>query len=140
MPISAGTVGSKGRFVPSRDTSYPLSCDGVTVSPELEPLIVDQWRLIEAHRSAEAPRDARREGRPRTDDQECLEAVLWALLTGRAGRGWKNLPPRYPSPATCARRLAEWRAAGIWLEALWQDAALQVRAMNAEELECRSRA
>jgi transposase len=111
--------------VPSRDTSYRVSCDGVPVPPDLGPLIADQWRLIEAHRRAEAPRDGREGGRPRADDRECLEAILWALVTGRAGRGWKKLPLRYPSPATCARRLAEWRGAGIWLEALWRDVAMR---------------
>ncbi len=117
--------------MPPRGTSYRLPCDGVPV--ELGPLIADQWRLIEAHRLAGGPRDDRQGGRPRAGDEECLEAALWALLTGRAGRGWKNLPQRYPSPATCARRLAEWRAAGIWLEALWRAAARELGASNAEE-------
>jgi transposase len=93
----------------------------VTVpSAVLEAVIAEQWRLIEAHRIAQGPRDDSEGGRPRADDLACFEGVLWAILTGRAGRGWKNLPDRYPSSATCWRRLAEWRGAGVWLDRVWQ--------------------
>lgn len=53
-------------------------------------------------------------GRPRVLPRECLEGILWVLYTGAR---WKDLPERYPSPATCWRRLKEWTEAGIWLAA-----------------------
>ncbi|WP_408629088.1 transposase [Anaeromyxobacter terrae] len=106
-------------FVSSRADSCTPDCDGVTVpSVLLAPLIAEQWRLIEAYRQGRR-RAASRGGRPRTDDRECFEAVLWVILSGVAGRGWKNLPARFPSPATCWRRLAEWRTGGVWLDRLW---------------------
>ena len=33
----------------------------------------------------------------------------------RSGARWKDLPERYPLPATCWRRLQEWEDAGVWL-------------------------
>ena len=53
-------------------------------------------------------------GRPRVPPRACLEGVLWVLQTGAR---WKDLPERYPSPATCWRRLQEWTQAGIWVAA-----------------------
>lgn len=47
-------------------------------------------------------------GRPPRDDKKVFEAVLWILMTRRP---WRELPSRYPSAATCSRRLCEWRTA-----------------------------
>ena len=44
-------------------------------------------------------------GRPRADDRECLEGLLWLL---RAGARWQDIPFDLPSPSTCWRRLQEW--------------------------------
>ena len=55
-------------------------------------------------------------GRPRADDREVLEGILWILRTGAP---WKDLADRYPSPATCWRRLRDWEGQGIWLE-IWR--------------------
>ena len=55
-------------------------------------------------------------GRPRVDDRPCLEGILWVLRTGAR---WRDLPPEYPSPATCWRRLAEWEHAEVWLD-VWR--------------------
>lgn len=57
-----------------------------------------------------------RGGRPRADDRACLEGILWVLRTGAR---WRDLPERYPSPATCWRRLAAWEAAEVWLD-MWR--------------------
>ena len=54
-------------------------------------------------------------GRPRVPARECLEGVLWILKTGAR---WQDLPERYPSPATCWRRLKEWSEAGVWEKAM----------------------
>jgi|SRR5690606_127777 len=53
-------------------------------------------------------------GRPRVPPRPCLEGILWILQTGAR---WKDLPERYPSPATCWRRFKAWVEAGIFAEA-----------------------
>lgn len=35
----------------------------------------------------------------------------------RSGTYWKDLPPQYPSPSTCWRRLRDWEEQGVWLAA-----------------------
>ena len=54
------------------------------------------------------------ESRPRVHPRACLEGVLWVLISGAR---WKDLPERYPSPATCWRRLKEWTESGVFLQA-----------------------
>jgi transposase len=41
-------------------------------------------------------------GRPWKDNREVFEGILWILRTGAR---WKDLPPGFPNPATCWRRL-----------------------------------
>lgn len=53
-------------------------------------------------------------GRPRVPPRACLEGVLWVL---QSGARWKDLPERYPSPATCWRRLKEWTESGVFEQA-----------------------
>lgn len=53
-------------------------------------------------------------GRPRIPPRPCLEGILWILANG--GR-WQDLPERYPSPATCWRRLRAWTDSGVFLKA-----------------------
>jgi hypothetical protein len=33
----------------------------------------------------------------------------------KTGARWQDLPDRYPSPATCWRRLQKWTQSGVWL-------------------------
>jgi len=49
-------------------------------------------------------------GRPRADDRECLEGILWLLRTGAR---WQDIPVDMPSGSTCWRRLQEWASVGI---------------------------
>ena len=51
-------------------------------------------------------------GRPRANDRDVLEGILWILRTGAP---WQNLPDIYPSPSTCWRRLKQWEEQDIWL-------------------------
>lgn len=53
-------------------------------------------------------------GRPRVPPRQCLEDMLWVLRTGTR---WQDLPERYPSPATCWRRLDEWTRSGMFQKA-----------------------
>jgi len=50
-------------------------------------------------------------GRRRVDDRRTLEAILYVH---GAGRAWSALPPDLGDDATAHRRLAEWRASGLW--------------------------
>ncbi|MBW1712302.1 MAG: transposase [Deltaproteobacteria bacterium] len=61
----------------------------------------EKWSKIEPLLSAK--RTGR--GRPRADDREVPEGILWVLRTGPP---WKDPPDRYPSPSTCRRRLKGW--------------------------------
>lgn len=44
-------------------------------------------------------------GRPRAEDRDCLEGILWLLRTGAR---WQDIPVDLPSGSTCWRRLQEW--------------------------------
>jgi transposase len=73
-----------------------------------------QWAKIEPL----LPRLARnpRGGRPWADTRRVFEGILWVLKTGAR---WRDLPPEYPSPSTCWRRLQMWEEQGVWLE-MWR--------------------
>lgn len=81
----------------------------------LERLTDEQWRKVEPL----LPKNKRglKGGRPRVDNRACFEGVMWILRTGAR---WKDLPPEYPSPATCWRRLNEWEQLGVW-ENVWME-------------------
>jgi transposase/tetratricopeptide (TPR) repeat protein len=65
-----------------------------------------QWELL---RPLLPPRA--KEGRPRAEDRQTLNGILYVLRTGCR---WQDMPPRYGSPVTCWRRLTQWRASGTW--------------------------
>ena len=46
-----------------------------------------------------------RKGRPRKNDREILNGILWILRTGAP---WKYLPREYPPRSTCHRRFTGW--------------------------------
>src|SRR5579885_1666433 len=62
-----------------------------------------QWELIAPHLPEHPP--SPKGGRPRADDRECLEGILWLLRTGAR---WRDIPVDLPSGSTCWRRLVEW--------------------------------
>jgi transposase len=63
----------------------------------------EQWQRVAPHLPAHPP--SRKGGRPRADDRECLEGILWLLRTGAR---WQDIPVDLPSGSTCWRRLQEW--------------------------------
>ncbi|MBF0495301.1 MAG: IS5 family transposase [Deltaproteobacteria bacterium] len=69
----------------------------------------EHWEKIEPLLPTTAP--GPKGGRPKADNRLTLTGIIWVL---RSGARWKDLPDRYPSPATCWRRLKNWEAAGIW--------------------------
>lgn len=63
----------------------------------------EQWSLIEPLLPPSPRKDGR--GRPRRNDREILDGILWILKTGAQ---WHELPREYPPYQTCHRRLQEW--------------------------------
>jgi transposase len=61
------------------------------------------WARIGPHLPTHAP--SPKGGRPRADDRECMEGILWLL---RSGARWQDVPGDLPSGSTCWRRLQEW--------------------------------
>lgn len=73
-----------------------------------------QWAKIEP--LLPRLRQSKRGGRPWADNRSVLEGILWVL---RSGARWKDLPPEFPSPSTCWRRLRMWEEQGVWLS-IWR--------------------
>jgi transposase len=63
----------------------------------------DQWARIAPYLPSQPP--SPKGGRPRADERECLEGILWLLRTGAR---WQDIPVDLPSGSTCWRRLQEW--------------------------------
>ena len=87
-------------------TGSTMDSDSKSLQPELND---EQWLLI----SDLFPdkRVGAKGGRPTALSRNCFEGILWVL---RSGARWKDMPPRFPSYATCWRRFAQWSAAGLW--------------------------
>ncbi len=68
-----------------------------------EELSDEQWSLIEA--LFDKTETVQTRGRPRRDDREVMNGVLWVL---RSGARWCDLPGRFPPYQTCHRRFQEW--------------------------------
>lgn len=77
-------------------------------------LTVTQWaEVLPVIRKAAAVKII--SGRPRQDDQQILNGILWICRTGAP---WKDMPRRYPPYQTCHRRFQEWVKQGIWEDIL----------------------
>jgi transposase/quinol monooxygenase YgiN len=81
------------------------------VTALVAPLTDAQWAAVQ---QALPPRG--RWGRPRADDRETLNGILYVL---RNGCRWQDLPGQYGSPVTCWRRFVRWEADGTW-ERVWR--------------------
>ena len=82
----------------------------------------EQWEILEALIPEKEVREDGK-GRPRVNNREVLNGILWVLRTGAA---WQDLPDRYPSPATCHRRFQEWQREGV-LEKILQTLARDLK-------------
>ena len=78
-----------------------------------KPFLSDSQWLVIADLLADPP-PSPLGGRPRVEPRPCLEGIIWVLISGAR---WQDLPERYPSPATCWRRLREWSDDGRFLAA-----------------------
>lgn len=88
-----------------------------------EELTDEQWGIIES--LFDTPPTVATRGRPRRNEREVLNGVLWIL---RSGARWSDLPDRFPPYQTCHRRFQEWNRNGTLkrvLERLAED--LQTR-------------
>ena len=74
-----------------------------------------QWRKIKPFLPREQ-KPTRRGGRKSIANRGCLEGILWVA---KSGARWEDLPPHFPSPSTCWRRLKEWEEKGVWLK-IWR--------------------
>lgn len=70
-----------------------------------------QWQVIEPLLPL-----PNRMGRPRANDRQTLDAILFVL---RSGSRWEDLPKELGSPTTAWRRLKSWEDAGVW-ENIWR--------------------
>ncbi|HEX9035664.1 MAG TPA: transposase [Ktedonobacterales bacterium] len=70
-----------------------------------------QWAAIAPLLPAPA-----RTGRPRANDRQTLEGILYVL---RNSCRWHDLPSRYGDPVTCWRRYVQWERSGVW-ERIWE--------------------
>ena len=71
-----------------------------------------QWSVI----APLLPKRKPGRGRPRRDERQSLNGILYVLKTGCA---WEDVPSEYGSPSTCWRRLQEWTADDTW-ENVWR--------------------
>jgi transposase len=69
-----------------------------------EELSDEQWAIIEPL-LGEMPRRDDGRGRPRRDNHEVINGILWVLRTGAP---WADLPERFPPYQTCHRRFQNW--------------------------------
>jgi len=74
----------------------------------------EQWEVVKPL----LPKPNRRmdgRGRPRVNDREILNGILWVLRTGAP---WHDMPERYPPYQTCHRRFQEWVRCGTFEKVL----------------------
>lgn len=85
-------------------------------SPPDDPTIwcVDDalWRSLAPLLRIDKPR--KKAGRPRRDDRQILDGLLWLLRTGAQ---WRTLPREFGPKSTCHDRFQEWIAAGAFARA-----------------------
>jgi transposase len=74
----------------------------------------EQWQVVEPLIPV-PPRRPDGRGRPRIDDREILNGILWVMRTGAP---WRDMPERYPSYQTCHRRFQEWVRSGMFEQIL----------------------
>lgn len=66
----------------------------------------DLWEFIEPLLPPHA-----KEGKPRADDRQTINAILYVLKTGIP---WNDLPDEYGDDVTAWRRPSDWEELGVW--------------------------
>ena len=86
-----------------------------------------QWEQIKKHFPE---RKAGELGRPRNEDRQILNGIMWVIRTGAP---WRDLPERYGVWNTVYSRFAEWQKSGLYkkiLAELGMEADLQDMGMD----------
>ena len=68
----------------------------------------EEWERIKGYFPK---REAGQLGRPRNDDRQILNGILWIV---RSGAAWRDLPERYGAWSTVYSRFAQWQDEGIF--------------------------
>lgn len=104
-------------------------------APRRYELTDEEWERI---RKYFPEREAGQKGRPRNDDRQMLNGVLWIA---RSGAAWRDLPERYGAWSTVYSRFAQWQEEGLFqrildeleLEADLQDMSLDSTCVKAHQ-------
>ncbi len=88
-----------------------------------------QWEIISEFFPDPPPRP--RGGRPPRSNRDCLEGILFVLLTGCR---WKDLPKSFPSKSVCHQRFQNWTQLGIFQQ-VWQQLLLLKKKLGELNLE-----
>ena len=79
---------------------------------EFRELTDEEWERISPHLPPKA-----KTGRPRADDRQTINGMLFVLLSGCR---WMDMPRAYGSYKTAWRRLKQWESKGVW-KRLWRE-------------------
>lgn len=82
----------------------------------------EEWERLEKYFPA---RELGQMGRPRNDDRQMLNGIIWIV---RSGAPWRDVPERYGSWNTVYSRFVQWEKTGLFqkiLDELGEEADLQ---------------
>ena len=94
----------------------------MAVTPKRYEATDEEWEQIKHHFEQST---GVKIGRPRNDDRQMLNGILWIA---RSGVSWRDLPERYGAWSSVYRRFKEWEESGLFqkiLEELAEEADLQ---------------
>lgn len=94
----------------------------MTTTPRRYEVTDVEWERIKHHFEGTI---RSKTGRPRNDDRQMLNGILWIA---RSGAAWRDLPERYGAWSSVYRRFKEWEEAGLFqtlFEELAEEADLQ---------------
>lgn len=95
----------------------------------------EEWERIKRHFEQT---DEVKRGRPRNDDRQMLNGILWIA---RSGASWRDCPERYGAWSSVYRRFKEWEESGLFqkifeelaVEADLQDMSLDSTSIKAHQ-------
>ena len=91
----------------------------------------EEWNRIQKYFSFA---EKKRIGRPRNDDRQMMNGMLWIA---RSGAAWRDLPERYGAWSSVYRRFKEWEESGLFrriFEELAEDADLQDMSLDSTSI------
>ena len=91
----------------------------------------EEWERIKGYFPK---REAGQLGRPRNDDRQILNGILWIV---RSGAAWRDLPERYGAWSTVYGRFAQWQEEGTFekiLKELGEEADFQDMSLDSSSV------